>query len=169
MQRIFIVGYMGSGKTAMGKLLAQKLGLDFIDLDNYIETKYHKTIAQLFEQSGEDGFRQIEKNCLHQIADFENVVIATGGGAPCFFDNMDYMNERGATIYLKITPGHLAERLSESKNGVRPLIAGKQGKELKDFITEGLRKRELFYDRARYIISGNDEEIIRQIKNFSIS
>lgn len=79
------------------------------------------------------------------------------------------MNERGATIYLKITPGHLAERLSESKNGVRPLIAGKQGKELKDFITEGLRKRELFYDRARYIISGNDEEIIRQIKNFSIS
>jgi len=103
MQRIFLVGFMGSGKTAMGKLLARRHGLSFIDLDSYIESKFRKTIAQIFTEAGETGFRKIEKNCLHEVAEFEDVVIATGGGAPCFYDNMDFMNQCGETIYPSYT------------------------------------------------------------------
>ncbi|MEA4937150.1 Shikimate kinase [bioreactor metagenome] len=167
MQRIFLVGYMGSGKTTMGKLLAQQLGLSFLDLDAYIEGKHHRTISQIFDKEGESGFREIEKKCLHEVADFENVVVATGGGAPCFFDNMTYMNQKGITLYLKMTINQLSKRLSSSKAGVRPLIANKNKEELYQFISEGLAKREDFYLMARHVISGSDEEIIRQIKNFN--
>lgn len=167
MQRIFLVGYMGSGKTTMGKLLAQQLKLNFIDLDAYIEGKYHRTIAQIFQQEGESGFREIEKNCLHEVGEFENVVVATGGGAPCFFDNMTFMNQNGTTIYLKMTVDQLSNRLSSSKAGVRPLIANKNNEELHHFISEGLAKREDFYLAAKSIIAGSDEEITHQIKNFN--
>src|SRR5690554_5346297 len=101
MERYFLVGYMGSGKTTLGKKLATSLSLSFVDLDLYIESKYFKTIAQLFEEKGEDEFRVIEKNSLREVCEFENVVISTGGGTPCFFDNMQLMNEKGNTIYLK--------------------------------------------------------------------
>lgn len=166
MQRIFLVGYMGSGKTTMGKLLAQQLGLSFLDLDAYIESKFHRTIAQIFEQEGEAGFRLIEKKYLHEVADFEDIVIATGGGAPCFFDNMDYMNEHGITIYLKMSVDQLVARLSMSKAGVRPLISNKKTTELQQFIAEGLSNRERFYNSAKHVISGTDDEIIHQIKDF---
>jgi shikimate kinase len=166
MQRIFFVGYMGSGKTTMGKLLAQQLGLNFLDLDAYIEGKFHRTIAQIFEQEGEADFREIEHRFLHEVAEFEDVVIATGGGAPCFYDNMAYLNEQGITIYLKMSADQLAERLALSKTGVRPLISNKNKAELQQFIAEGLSKREGFYNCAKHIISGNDEEIIHQIRNF---
>ena len=101
MERIFLIGFMGSGKTTLGKALAQKLGVDFIDLDLYIETRYHKTVREIFAESGEERFRQIEKSLLHEVADFENVIIAAGGGTPCFFDNIDYMNGHGTCVYLK--------------------------------------------------------------------
>jgi len=166
MQRIFLVGYMGSGKTTMGKLLAQQLGLSFLDLDAYIESKFHRTIAQIFEQEGEVGFRLIEKKYLHEVADFEDIVIATGGGAPCFFDNMTYMNEHGITVYLKMSVDQLVTRLSISKAGVRPLISNKKTAELRQFVAEGLSNREGFYSCAKHIISGNDDEIIQQIKDF---
>lgn len=165
MQRIFLVGYMGSGKTAMGKLLAKQRGLNFIDLDAYIESKFLQTIAQIFEHEGEAGFRQIEKKHLHEVAEFEDVVIATGGGAPCFFDNMKFMNLRGETIYIKLIPEHLAERLSSSKAGVRPLIRDKSGDDLLQHITETLKHREPFYMQAKRIIEGTDAEIERQISN----
>ncbi|MEA4984960.1 Shikimate kinase [bioreactor metagenome] len=165
MQRIFLVGFMGSGKTAMGKLLARRHGLSFIDLDSYIESKFRKTIAQIFTEAGETGFRKIEKNCLHEVAEFEDVVIATGGGAPCFYDNMDFMNQCGETIYIRLTPGHLAERLSSSRAGVRPLLKDKTGDELEQYITETLQKREPYYLRANRIIEGTDEQIERQITN----
>jgi len=166
MQRIFLVGYMGSGKTTMGKLLAQQLGLSFLDLDAYIEGKFHRTIAQIFEQEGEAGFREIEQRFLHEVAEFEDVVVATGGGAPCFYDNMAYMNEQGITVYLKMTADQLAERLALSKTGVRPLISNKSKAELQQFISEGLSKREGFYNCAKHIISGTDEEFINQIRGF---
>jgi shikimate kinase len=166
MQRIFLVGYMGSGKTTMGKLLAHQLGLNFLDLDAHIEGKFHRTIAQIFEQEGEAGFREIERRFLHEVAEFEDVVIATGGGAPCFYDNMTYMNEQGITVYLKMSVDQLAERLALSKTGVRPLISNKNKAELQQFITEGLSKREGFYNCVKHIISGTDEEIINQIRDF---
>jgi len=166
MKRIFLIGYMGSGKTAMGKLMAQELQLSFIDLDSYIEGKYRKTIAQLFAEFGEEGFREREKSCLHEVADFEDVVIATGGGAPCFFGNMELMNQKGVTLYLQLTPGQLVKRLATSKAGVRPLIANKTPEELLQFIHENLTKREKFYLKAAHVIAGNDEEIIERIRHF---
>ncbi|MDD2284573.1 MAG: shikimate kinase [Paludibacter sp.] len=165
MQRIFLVGFMGSGKTAMGKLLAKRHGLTFIDLDSYIENKFRRTVARIFAEDGETSFREIEKNCLHEVAEFEDVVIATGGGVPCFFDNMDFMNQRGETIYIRLTPEHLAERLSSSRAGVRPLLKNKTGDELQQYITETLQKREPYYLRAKRIIEGTDEEIERQMTN----
>ncbi|GAB1416506.1 shikimate kinase [Paludibacter sp.] len=155
---------MGSGKSAMGRLLANKLGLTFIDLDAYIENKYRRTIANIFADEGEAVFREMEKNCLHEVSDFEDIVIATGGGAPCFFDNMEYMNGCGETIYLRLTPEHLAKRLSTSKAGVRPLLQNKTGDELLEHITGLLKAREPFYMQAKRIIEGSDEEIERQIK-----
>ena len=100
MRRIFLIGYMGAGKTTMGKELSKQSGLSFIDLDHFMEGRYRKTVRQLFEEKGEETFRQIEKKALHEVADFENVVISTGGGTPCFFDNMAYMNSIGTTVYL---------------------------------------------------------------------
>src|SRR5690554_2259994 len=150
MERIFIVGYMGSGKTTIGKRLAKTLSLEFIDLDVYIQNKYRKTISQLFEEKGEDGFRQAERQALREVAEFEDVVISTGGGAPCFFDNMELMNRVGTTIYLQAEPGELADRLSASKT-VRPLIAGKSREELVPFITGHLSRREGYYNSARLI------------------
>lgn len=163
MLRIFLVGYMGSGKSAMGRLLAREKGLNFIDLDTYIEGKYHRTIAEIFAQEGEDGFRSKERDCLREVAAFENVVIATGGGAPCFFDNMELMNAAGETIYLKLTPEHLAKRLSTSKAGVRPLIKDKKADELHGFISAMLQQREPYYMLAKHVIAGTDPEIENQI------
>ena len=98
---------MGAGKTTVGKALAEDLGLTFYDLDWYIENRMRKTIKQIFDESGEEGFRKIEHNMLHEVAEFENVIISCGGGTPCLFDNMDYMNEQGETLYLKASPGVL--------------------------------------------------------------
>ena len=163
MNRIFLIGYMGSGKTTIGKLLAKKLGYSFIDMDHHIEEKQFKTISQIFKEKGEEEFRRLEQNCLHEVADFENVIISTGGGAPCFFDNMDYMNSHGLTIYLKLTAEELAVRLELVGISKRPLLAGKSRDELRQFIAEGLQKREPFYEKAAYSLSGSIEDTVNQI------
>lgn len=150
MERIFIVGYMGSGKTTVGKRLAVSLSLTFVDLDAYIQSKYRKTIPQLFEEKGEEGFRTLEHQTLLEVAEFEDVVISTGGGAPCFYDNMEFMNRSGTTIYLQADAEELADRLTASKT-VRPLIAGKSREELVPFITGHLAQREHFYTTAQII------------------
>ena len=89
MTRIILIGYMGAGKTTVGKALAKALGLPFYDLDWYIETRMRRTVKQIFDESGEEGFRRIEHNMLHEVAEFENVVVSCGGGTPCFYDNID--------------------------------------------------------------------------------
>ena len=150
MERIFIVGYMGSGKTTVGKRLAKSLSLTFIDLDAYIQNKYRKTISQLFAEKGEEGFRETERLALQEVAEFEDVIISTGGGAPCFFDNMELMNRVGTTIYLQAEPEELADRLMASKT-TRPLIAGKSREELVPFITEHLARRERYYNTAHIV------------------
>ena len=101
MTRIILLGYMGAGKTTIGKALAKELGIMFYDLDWYIESRMRRTVAQIFSDEGEEGFREIERNMLHEVAEFEDVVISRGGGTPCFYDNMDYMNAQGDTIYLQ--------------------------------------------------------------------
>lgn len=147
MKRIFLIGYMGAGKTTVGRELAKELGLEFIDLDHFIQARYQKTISQIFQETGESEFRIIENNMLKEVGDFENVVISTGGGTPCFFDNMDYMNSVGTTIYLKAAPEALADRLNTCKDK-RPLIKDKSEEELLTFVAENLAKREPYYSKA---------------------
>jgi shikimate kinase len=163
MNRIFLIGYMGSGKTTIGKLLAAKLGYSFVDMDARIEGTQFKAISQIFAEKGEDEFRRLEQSCLHEVAGFENVVISTGGGAPCFFDNMEYMNAHGVTVYLKLTAAELAERLEFIGVSKRPLLANRKGDELRRFIAEGLAKREPFYKKATYALSGDIDETVEKI------
>ena len=154
MKSIIIIGYMGAGKTTVGKALAKELGIMFYDLDWYIESRMHKTVKQIFDESGEDGFRQIEHNMLHEVAEFENIVLSCGGGTPCFFDNMDYMNQLGVTVYLKASPETLYAHLKMGK-GVRPLLLNKTSEEVQVFIREQLQKREPFYEKAKHIFDVN--------------
>lgn len=155
MNRFFLIGYMGSGKTTYGKLLAKSLKLTFVDIDVFIETKQNKSIKQLFDEIGEDGFRKMEREALHEVAEFEDVIIATGGGTPCFFDNMEYMNAHGKTIYLRTSVRELRDRLKMSKTK-RPLIINKDLRELETYIADQLEKREGFYMKSNYILDTDD-------------
>lgn len=154
--RLFLVGYMGCGKTHTAKRLSKKYGLDFIDLDQYIESRFFKTIPQLFAERGEDGFRKLEHNMLEEVSAFENVIVSTGGGAACFFDNMDIMNASGETVYLKASAEDLFQYLKTAK-AERPLLAGKSDDEMLDFIRTSLAAREPFYNKAKHIIDSMDE------------
>jgi shikimate kinase len=155
---IYIVGFMGSGKTTAGKKLASLLGWSFIDLDKRIEEYAGKTIPEIFSQSGEDYFRIIETQLLRNLKMCTKTVISTGGGTPCYIDNMDYMIETGLTIYLKLTPAELKSRLSQSK-GKRPLIKDLDQNELTSFIKEKLAVREKWYERSDITMDGIDLDI----------
>ena len=135
MTRIFLIGYMGAGKTTLGAALAKATGMSFIDLDLFIEQRFRKSISQIFAEKGEEEFRRIEQRMLHEVAEFEDVVISAGGGTPCFFDNMEYMNRQGMTVYLKATPEILRAHLRMGKQK-RPLIAQKNDEELDAFIAQ---------------------------------
>jgi len=152
MKRIILVGYMGSGKTTVGKALAKDLGLTFYDLDWYIESRMMRKIPQIFAEKGEEGFRTIEYNMLREVAEFEDVVVSCGGGTPCFFDNMDYLNQQGETIYLKASPDVLYDHLKMARVE-RPLIKGKEREELMSFIEEQLSKRAPHYEKAKHVLN----------------
>ena len=151
MTRIILIGYMGAGKTTIGKALSKELGIVFYDLDWYIESRMRKTVSEIFAERGEEGFRKIEYNMLHEVAEFEDVIISCGGGTPCFFDNMDYLNQQGQVVYLKAEPEVLYKHLQMAKVE-RPLLKGKSKEELLTFIKEQLDKREPFYTKARYTL-----------------
>ena len=151
MTRIILIGYMGAGKTTIGKALSKELGIIFYDLDWYIENRMRKTVSQIFAERGEEGFRKIEYNMLHEVAEFEDVIISCGGGTPCFFDNMDYLNQQGQVVYLKAEPEVLYKHLLMAKVE-RPLIMGKSQEELLAFISDQLDLREPFYSKARYTL-----------------
>ena len=151
MRRIILIGYMGSGKTTVGKALSKETGLMFYDLDWYIESRMRKSVSQIFAEKGEEKFRQMEYNMLHEVAEFEDVIISCGGGTPCFFDNMDYLNQQGDVVYLKATPETLYKHLLMAKVE-RPLLKGKNPDELIAYITEHLKEREPFYEKARYTL-----------------
>ena len=163
MIRIFLIGYMGAGKTTLGKAFARAMGLTFVDLDWYIEERYHKTVSQIFAERGEDGFRELEKRMLHEASDFEDVVISVGGGTPCFFDNMEYMNQVGETVFLDVDNKVLFRRLKVAKHQ-RPLLANKTDEELMTFIQEALEKRLPYYTKAKYVFNGELLENRYQIK-----
>ena len=161
--RIILIGYMGAGKTTVGKALAAELGLRFYDLDWYIESRRRKTVAQLFAELGEEGFRRIERNMLHEVAEFEGVLISCGGGTPCFYDNMQYINQQGLTLYLKASPEVLYKHLKMGKS-VRPLLLNKTPEEVQRFISEHLQAREQFYTRAQFTLDVNLMDNFDKIK-----
>ncbi|TSJ43283.1 shikimate kinase [Mucilaginibacter corticis] len=153
--RLFFIGFMGCGKTTWGRKLANHLGYEFMDLDHVLEEKAGMTIAEYFTAHGQDAFRELESSILKETNYPENVVVSTGGGLPCFFDNMDWMNANGKTLYIKLSPKTLAERLDKGKT-TRPLLHGLHGEELVSFIAEKLGERVSFYEQATHIINGID-------------
>ena len=155
---IYIIGFMGSGKTTAGKKLASLLGWSFIDLDKKIEENEGKTIPEIFSENGEEYFRITESRLLKKLDVGKDTVISTGGGTPCYCNNMDIMLESGLTIYLKLTPLQLRSRLSESK-GDRPLIKDMDHEKLLSFINEKLSVRENYYNRSAITVDGFDLDI----------
>jgi shikimate kinase len=155
---IYLIGFMGSGKTTAGKKLASLLGSTFIDLDRKIEEEAKMTIPEIFSLHGEAWFRQAESDILKRPGSEAGAVISTGGGAPCHADNMSYMLSKGLTVYLKLTPSQLVSRLSNAREE-RPLLKGMKGEELLGFITEKLAQREKWYCQAEIIVDGFDLDI----------
>ena len=162
-QRIILIGYMGAGKTTVGHALSKLTGMPFYDLDWYIETRMHRKVPQLFAEWGEEKFRRMEHNMLHEVAEFDQVILSCGGGTPCFFDNMDYMNQQGETIYLKASPevlyGHLRVARVE-----RPLLNNKTPEEMQEHIRQQLQEREQFYEKAKHIVDVNQQTDFEHIK-----
>ena len=157
-QILYIIGFMGSGKTTAGKNLASLLGWSFIDLDNKIEEHAGIKITEIFSKFGEEYFRELEAEILRSIKPDSNIVLATGGGAPCYKDNMEFMLTTGLTIYLKMTPLQLASRLKAS-NDERPLIKNLEGKDLILFIEKKLSEREKWYEKSHLIHNGFNIDI----------
>jgi shikimate kinase len=156
--KIFLIGFMGSGKSTIGRHLAEVLGYEFVDTDHFIEIQHDTTVSQIFEQHGESVFRKMEHDALQKLHQHEFSVISTGGGMPCHDNNMDIMLAGGKVVYLKTSPQTLASRILHSRTE-RPLVKGKTEKELQQYIIEKLTEREPFYNLAHVIV---------QTENFSM-
>jgi shikimate kinase len=151
---IYLIGFMGSGKSTAGKELARILDWSFTDLDKEVEQSAGKTIKEIFAENGEDYFRNLETKVLRNLEMHSNRVISTGGGTPCHSSNMDFMLDNGLTIYLKMTPHELRDRLSGTA-GERPLIKNLDQVQLLSFIEERLLLRSKCYERSEMIVDGN--------------
>lgn len=145
--RIFLLGFMAAGKTTIGKKLAQKLNFNFFDLDFYIEKKHKATISYIFNLVGEEGFRLIEHRTLLEILNYDNYILSTGGGTPCFYNNISKIRNHGLSIYLKISANLLVKRLKKSKRK-RPLVNNFSEKELTNFVSKQILLREKYYLKA---------------------
>lgn len=160
---IFLIGFMGSGKTTLGHPLARRLGYDFVDLDRAIEAGERCTIGEIFASRGEAEFRLLERKYLQDtIARGGNVVVSTGGGTPCFHANMELMNANGVTVYLKLTPAMLAGRLASAKV-CRPLLAGKSLSEMEEYIVDTLAGREEYYQQANVVVANPSRDVAKLI------
>lgn len=169
--KVFLIGFMGSGKSYIGKRLAERLGFQFIDLDDYLEQKAQRTISTIFEEEGEDYFRSLERACLHEMATFEKVVVSTGGGTPCFFENIQWILENGVSVFLDPNINLMVQRL-KSETEKRPLLANQDAVTLRDFIEDKLRQRRPYYNQATYTIpitASNQKEIVELIYNLILN
>lgn len=146
--RIFLIGFMGSGKTHWGKALAGKLQLPFYDLDQVIAESQGKSITAIFAEEGEENFRQLEKDLLHDIVEkHPAIVLSCGGGTPCFFKNIDFMKKHGTVVWLNSSIEALAERLKKEKQE-RPLIRDISDEDLRSYILKKMNDRRLYYEQA---------------------
>jgi shikimate kinase len=165
--RIFLIGFMGSGKSTLGSKLAARTGYQFIDMDRLIEETAEMSIPAIFSEHGEDVFRKWEHDILLELCHREKVVIATGGGAPCHSNLMDLMNSHGTTVYIRLSPGELQSRLIRSKTE-RPLIQNKSEDELLGYINHLLKQREKIYQLAKYTVNGinlNSEKLVNLLQD----
>lgn len=158
MKTIFLIGFMGAGKSTLGKKLAKAIGYQFIDTDKEISNQEGNTITELFEAKGESYFRLKEKTFVDHLTGNENIVIATGGGLPIYNDLMSKLNEKGITLYLRVKPSTLLLRLKEGQKK-RPLIANLNEEQLHAFIAEKLMERESTYLKAQLIVDEPDQKI----------
>ncbi len=150
--KVFLIGFMASGKTTLGGELAEIMGFRFLDLDDYIEVKHKKSIKVLFEIEGEEKFRIIENDALHEVAKMEgNIIVASGGGTSCFYNSIDFMNNDGVTVYIKVDVAELVARLIDSKKN-RPLLWGKSREELHEYIIRVLEERRKHYEKAKITV-----------------
>lgn len=156
------MGYMACGKTTFGRALARATGREFIDLDFRIEQRFHKSISEIFSKRGEEAFRRIETQMLREVADMEDVVVACGGGTPCFNDNMEVMARSGVTIWLEASPSRIVERLIINRSR-RPLMADKSPEQLLDAVNAGLAARLEHYSQAQIRFNSDQLEDRRQI------
>jgi shikimate kinase len=167
---IFLIGFMGSGKTTLGKQLASKLGYRFIDQDEVIEQKYQMTVSEIFAKQGEDEFRKAENEVLQELIKRESCVIATGGGAPCFHNNMELMNESGFTIYIKVDPEIIVQRLKVAHTS-RPLMMDKSEAEMLEYTQQKISERSPFYSRSKLILYSKNltvDDILRALEDMEL-
>lgn len=148
--RIYLVGYMASGKSKVGSDLAERFGYSFYDLDDLFEERYRISIYHFFEKYGESNFRKIERDLLHESGHLDQAVISTGGGTPCFFNNMAFIKDSGYSIYLRWNIPELVGRLKKIRRK-RPVLKEFEGKDLFEFVTRHLKEREIFYNQANFI------------------
>lgn len=150
--KYFLVGYMACGKTRRGKVMAEELGVRFLDLDAYITDREHRTIAEIFSTEGEAGFRKLETRYLKEVCElYDSFVLSTGGGTPCFNQNMEYMNEQGHTVFLNTDTEVIVERLIRGKHK-RPIVSRLNDNEIRDFVIRHLQERLPFYSQASEVI-----------------
>ncbi len=155
--KVFLVGFMGCGKSTKAKQLANRLNCPVIDLDAVMVAGQDKTIAEYFAENGESAFRKLESETLKTYPYPETCVVATGGGLPCFFDNMEWMNASGRTIYLQMTPAQLVSRLHNREK--RPLLKGMDDEQLLAFVEMKLNERNAFYTQANLVVNAFDLEV----------
>lgn len=156
--RIFLIGYMGSGKSTVGKKLSDQLGYNFVDTDQRFEELYKISIPDFFAKYGEELFRKMERNILLELKDSEDIVISTGGGTSCYSDNMEHMKSSGLTIFLSMSVDNLATRLTFARKK-RPLVTDLKGRKLVEYIENQLSNRLLYYCNADYTIDINDKKL----------
>ncbi len=167
MKSLFLVGYMGCGKSTLGRKLARKLNLDYFDTDSLIETREGASVADLFHYGGETRFREIERSVIEELIAANAKIISTGGGLPTWRDNMARMNEAGITIYLRRSAENISRRLSPHGRWKRPRLRGLSDEELVDFMTRDIMARESYYTQASLIIECDDlsdDDIVNRIE-----
>ena len=160
--KYFLIGFMGSGKSLIGKQLAKKLHLKYIDLDNFIEESEKRTIADIFNNSGETYFRELEKKYLKEIIKEDNILVSTGGGTPTIHGLMDIMNNVGETIYLECCTKILFTRLHQNKEK-RPMISVLSDKSLRRYIEYKMEERKIFYKKATHTICNDRGSCVSEI------
>ncbi len=170
--RVYLIGYMASGKSWLGKELALGMGYHFLDLDEEFEKKYRVSILDFFEKYGETLFRTMEESILHETSTLDHLIISTGGGVPCYFKSMDFILASGLSIYLRMSVSDLVERISKIKKQ-RPLLKHVQEENMETFVREQLSERERWYMQANHVFDGPDYpvqeilEVLRKSATFS--